>query len=135
MGQVCLGPTFGGSLSNNSYSVNEGSTASFTLTTKNLASGTSVPYTLSGVSATDISNGSLNGSVVINSNGIGTISIGITNDLLQEGPENLTVSAGGASASTVVNDTSVRASLIYDMSSEVAGLLFIDTLGADTFTG
>ena len=38
------------SLSNNSYSVNEGSTASFTLTTKNLASGTSVPYTLSGVS-------------------------------------------------------------------------------------
>jgi hypothetical protein len=48
----------------------------------------------------------LNGFVVINSNGIGTISIGLTNDLLQEGVETLTVSAGGAIARTVINDTS-----------------------------
>lgn len=89
-----------------SSSFDEGTNATFTLITTNVAAGTSVPYTLSGVSESDVSNGSLNGTVVINSNGTGTISIGLANDLLQEGTENLTVSAGGASATTVINDTS-----------------------------
>ena len=93
------------SLSNNSYSVNEGSTASFTLTTKNLASGTSVPYTLSGVSEADVSGG-LSGTAVVNSNGVATITVTLLNDNLTEGAETLTVTAGGASASSVVNDTS-----------------------------
>mgnify|MGYP000936638960 CR=1 FL=1 len=96
------------SLSNNSYSVNEGSTASFTLTTKNLASGTSVPYTLSGVSSADVSGG-LSGTAVVNSSGVATISATLLNDNLTEGAETLTLTAGGASASTVVNDTSVSA--------------------------
>ena len=93
------------SLSNNSYSVNEGSAASFTLTTKSLASGTSVPYTLSGISAADVSGG-LSGTAVVNSSGVATISAILLNDKLTEGAETLTVTAGGASASTVVNDTS-----------------------------
>jgi hypothetical protein len=88
--------------------INEGSTATFTLTTTNVSSGTSVPYILSGtgINAADISNGLLNGSVVINSNGIGVITIGLANDLLQEGPENLTLTAGGSSATILINDTS-----------------------------
>ena len=93
------------SLSNNSYSVNEGSAASFTLTTKSLASGTSVPYTLSGISAADVSGG-LSGTAVVNSSGVAAISATLLNDKLTEGAETLTVTAGGASASTVVNDTS-----------------------------
>jgi hypothetical protein len=87
-------------------SFNEGSIASFTLTTTNVASGTSVPYTLSGISAADVSAGSLSGNAIVNSSGIATISVSLLNDLLTEGSEILTVTAGGASASTIVNDTS-----------------------------
>ena len=86
-------------------SANEGSTAIFTLTTKNVTAGTAVPYTISGVSAADIS-GSLSGTAVVNTSGLATISVTLANDNLTEGAETLTVTAGGASASTTVNDTS-----------------------------
>ena len=88
-----------------SSSVNEGSTATFTLTT-NVASGTSVSYILSGISAADVFGGSLSGNAVVNSSGVATISVTLLNDSLTEGAETLTVTAGGATASTVVNDTS-----------------------------
>ncbi len=48
----------------------------------------------------------LSGNAVINSSGIATISISLISDSLTEGDETLTISAGGATASTVVNDTS-----------------------------
>ena len=92
-----------------SESGNEGSTATFTLTITNVASGTSVPYTLSGISAADISGGLLTGSAIVNSIGTATISIGIFADNLTEGPETLTVTAQGKSASVTVNDTSKTA--------------------------
>jgi hypothetical protein len=94
------------SLFSNSSSVNEGSSATFTLITTNLASGSSVPYTLSGISAADISGGSLSGNAVVNSSGVATISVTLLNDSLTEGTETLTVTAGSANASTVINDTS-----------------------------
>jgi uncharacterized delta-60 repeat protein len=94
------------SLSVSSTAVNEGSSVTFTLTTINVATGTSVPYTLSGVSTSDISGGLLSGNTVVNSSGVATISVTLTNDVLTEGAETLTVVAGGASASTTVNDTS-----------------------------
>ena len=97
-------PTY--SLVASSPSVNEGSAATFTLTTTNLTSGTSVPYSISGLSSTDVSGGVLSGNAVINSSGIATISISLISDSLTEGDETLTISAGGATASTVVNDTS-----------------------------
>ena len=100
-------PTY--SLTGATSSVNEGSTATFSLTTTNVASGTSVPYTLSGISASDVSGGSLSGNAIVNSSGTATISVTLLNDSLTEGSETLTVSAGGASASTVVNDTSKAA--------------------------
>ena len=87
---------------------NEGATAIFVLTTTGLASGTSVPYTLSGISAVDVSGGSLSGSATINASGVATISVILLNDLLTEGAETLSVTAGGASASILVNDTSVK---------------------------
>jgi len=100
-------PTY--ALSTASNSVNEGSTATFTLTTTNVPSGTSVPYTLSGLSAADISGGLLTGSAIVNSIGTATISIGIFADNLTEGPETLIVTAQGKSASVTVNDTSKTA--------------------------
>ena len=97
-------------------SVNEGSTATFTLTTTNVASGTSVPYTISGISAADVFGGVLSGYAVVNSSGTAIISLALLNDLLTEGPETLTVTASGATASTVVNDTSTSA-LTYTLSA------------------
>jgi uncharacterized delta-60 repeat protein len=94
------------SLSVSSTAVNEGSSVTFTLSTINVVTGTSVPYTLSGVSTSDISGGLLSGNTVVNSSGLATISVTLTNDVLTEGAETLTVVAGGASASTTVNDTS-----------------------------
>ena len=98
-------PTY--SLVAKSSSVNEGTTATFTLTTTDVTSGSSVPYTLSGISAADVLGGSLSGNAVVNSSGVATISVALLNDLLTEGAETLQVTAGGASASTVVNDTSI----------------------------
>ena len=89
-----------------SASVNEGSTATFTLSTTNLAAGTEVVYTLSGVNASDITGGALSGTASVNLNGTATISIPITADLATEGAETLTVTAQGKSASMTINDTS-----------------------------
>jgi len=108
-------PTY--SIASNQPSVNEGSSATFTLTTTNVATGTSVPYTLSGISAADISGGSLSGNAVVNSSGAATISVTLLNDSLTEGAETLTVTAGGATASTVVNDTSVAAIAQYQLNA------------------
>ena len=93
-------------LSAGSSSYNEGSTATFTLTTTNVTSGTSVPYTLSGISAADISGGLLSGSVTVNSSGVATISVEIVADSLTEGAETLTVTAQSKTASVTINDTS-----------------------------
>jgi uncharacterized delta-60 repeat protein len=108
-------PTY--AISAGSTSVNEGSTATFMLTTTNVASGTAVPYTLSGVSAADITGGLLSGTATLNSSGTATISVPIAADLLTEGAETLSVTAGGASASTTVNDTSITSAPTYAMSA------------------
>ena len=99
------------SLASVSSSINEGSTATFTLTTTNVATGTSVPYTISGVSAADVSGSVLSGTAFVNSSGLATISIFLLNDSLTEGSENLVVSAGGSSTSVLINDTSIAATI------------------------
>jgi hypothetical protein len=88
-------------------SVNEGEVATFTLRTTNVAAGSSIPYTLSGISAVDVFGGSLSGNVVVNSSGVATISVALLNDFLTEGRETLQVTAGSATASMNVNDTSI----------------------------
>ena len=115
-----------------SESGNEGSTATFTLTTTNVASGTSVPYTLSGISAADITGGLLTGSAIVNSSGTATISVGIVADNLTEGAETLTVTAQGKSASMTINDTSKTAAALtitnLSISQNISGGAGIDTL-------
>jgi len=91
-------------------SANEGSTATFTLTTTNVAAGTQVAYTLSGISAADVQDGALTGTATIDSNGHATISVAIVADSLTEGAETLTLTAAGQTASTIVNDTSTGSS-------------------------
>ena len=95
-----------------SASVNEGSNATFTLSTTNVAAGTQVAYTLSGVSAADVQGGVLTGTATVGANGQATISVALLADSLTEGAETLTVTAGGKTASTTVNDTSVGSSTV-----------------------
>jgi hypothetical protein len=85
---------------------NEGSSATFTLSTTNVTAGTSVPYTISGVSASDVVGGQLSGAVNIGTNGQATINVPLVADLFTEGNETLTVTAGGQSASVTILDTS-----------------------------
>jgi hypothetical protein len=101
-----VSPTY--SLSASATAVNEGAVATFTLRTTNVAAGTSIGYTLSGISAADVVGSSLNGNSVVDSSGLATISVALLNDLLTENAETLTVTAGGATASMVVNDTSIK---------------------------
>ena len=88
--------------------VNEGSSVVFTLSTTNVSNGTVLPYTISGISSTDVTTGSLTGSFTVNS-GLATATITMSADQLTEGAETATLTLNNAAASNfvVVNDTSV----------------------------
>lgn len=97
------------------FVTNEGTTITATVTTLGVDNGVTVNYTVTGVSSSDLSSGSLTGTITINSN-TGTATFGIANDGLTEGQDIFTItlaatdSAGtntlSASASAIINDTS-----------------------------
>lgn len=103
------------SLSRSAASVNEGSSISFTVNTTGITNGTTVGYTVTGISSADLSSGSLTGNITINSN-TGSVTFGIAADYVTEGSETLTItlaatdsagnSTGSLSSSAVINDTS-----------------------------
>jgi hypothetical protein len=108
--KVSLVPSY--KLTAASATVNEGALATFTLSTTNVVSGTSIAYTISGVSAADLTGGVLTGSAVVNSSGEATISIPIAADTLTEGNETLTITAQSGTASVTILDTSKTAVVI-----------------------
>jgi len=99
-------PTY--TITRSASSVNEGSSVTFTLNTTNVANGTVLPYTISGISSNDVTTGSLTGSFTVNS-GLATTTITMSADQLTEGAETATLTLNNAAASNfvVVNDTSV----------------------------
>ncbi|MGC1504303.1 MAG: M10 family metallopeptidase C-terminal domain-containing protein [Sulfitobacter sp.] len=113
-------PTF--ALSANSSSISEGETVSFELSTTNVAAGTSVSYTVTGVSEADVV-GALTGTAVIGPSGMAVISVQTIPDLLTEGVETLTVSLDGIneSANVILNDTST--SIILPVAQEIVGFI------------
>lgn len=98
-------PTY--SLTAVNTSVDEGTTAVFSLATTQVAAGTSLAYSISGVTSTDLTSGLLSGTVVVASDGKATINMGIKADNVTEGSETLTVTLSGASASIIIKDTSL----------------------------
>ncbi|MFP7675697.1 leishmanolysin-related zinc metalloendopeptidase [Marivita sp. S0852] len=106
------GPTY--ALSPNAITVDEGATTTFTLNTTNVAAGTDLAYTITGVSAADIT-GPLAGTATVGAGGTASIAVQIAADQLTEGPETLTLSLdnGAASANVTVLDTSVAPGNIY----------------------
>ena len=96
------------SITPNSTSVDEGSTLIFTINTTNIEWGTSINYSISGISSADISDAKLSGTTTIvqnGLNGIATVVINIAADKLTEGNETLILSVGSATASALINDT------------------------------
>jgi hypothetical protein len=99
-------PTY--SIGRSLSSVNEGSSVTFTLSTTNVANGTLVPYTISGISANDVTTGSLTGNFTVLNN-LATATITMSADQITEGSETLTLTLNNAVTSNfvVVNDTSL----------------------------
>lgn len=124
-------PTY--SLTISSSSVNEGSTAQFSLVTTNVISGSVVSYSISGVSAADLQSGVLTGSVTVSSTGTTTISIPIAADGITEGAETLTLTAQGKSATVVLNDTSTAANTVQIYNTDLSGNVL--TNGAKRYSG
>jgi len=97
----------GFTLTSSAATVNEGASITITLTTTGIPNGTAVPYVISGANifANDSANGVITGNFVIQNNS-NTISFAANADLLTEGLEAFTITAGGASTSVTINDTS-----------------------------
>jgi hypothetical protein len=101
-------PTY--QLSRSVSQVNEGDTFTITLTTTNVANGTNVPYTITGVASEDIDDASLTGSFSIVNN-TDTITVITTADSSTEGPETFTITLNSITPtnaiSVTINDTSL----------------------------
>jgi hypothetical protein len=97
----------GFTLTSSAATVNEGASITITLTTTGILNGTAIPYVISGANifANDSANGVITGNFVIQNNS-NTISFAANADLLTEGSEAFTITAGGASTSVTINDTS-----------------------------
>ena len=87
-------------------SVTEGSNAVFNLSTTNVDPGTAVRYILSGVGESDVTGGTLAGTVTIGMDGTAIITVSIREDQETEGLENLYVYVQEESARTSIIDTS-----------------------------
>ena len=108
-------PTYAGSFDVASINEDGSSTATFTVTTTNVANGTIVGYTISGVSVNDISLSSLTGEITISGNS-GSVSFTAVADTTTEGNETVTLtldatddngaSTGSPSDTVIINDTS-----------------------------
>jgi hypothetical protein len=93
-------------LSCNYSAVNEGGSVIISLATTGVSAGTSVPYTISGVSSADIDNASLTGNFVVGTTD--SVTLNVTADSTTEGTETLQLALdnGNSSKSVTINDTS-----------------------------
>lgn len=90
--------------------VNEGTPFTVTLSTVNVPSGTTVPYTISGVSSNDLLSGSLTGNFTLNGAGVSVLTFAIIADETTEGIEffDLVLDNNEASTRVTINDTSAE---------------------------
>ena len=112
-------PTANYKASSSASYVNEGSKVSFSIATMNVASGTAVSYSISGISGDDLVAGSTDGSVTVDSKGKATVTLTMAADKATEGIETLTFSVKDQSVNVAVNDTS-RAPVIAKLSDFVS---------------
>lgn len=98
--------------------INEGSQLTFTIDTKNVENGKSIPYTMLGISQADLSAGAISGSVKVAQNGASgraEVSVIIANDKTLEGIETVSLKVGSTTSPVVkINDTSVASGPIFN---------------------
>jgi len=113
-----LNPTY--NLQVSTVSVNEGGSFTITLTTTNVADGVQIPYTISGVSSSDIDDESLTGNFNVLL-GTATLNINVSADLTTEGPETFRLSLDNEPqfVDVTINDTSVAVTPTYTLSASV----------------
>jgi len=115
----------------NASSYNEGDNLTATVSTANVPNGTTVGYTVTGVSTGDLGVGSLTGTITINSNA-GTVSWTLANDGLTEGTDTFTITlASTDSAGNSTLSVSDSASII-DTSNNPGTTLWLDNNDAAT---
>lgn len=126
------GDTPGGTfaLTTGATSVDEGSTATFTITgAGNAVEGSNVTYTISGVDAADTDT-ALAGTATLGADLTATISVALEADLTTEGAETLTVTlADGTTADVTVNDTSVAITPVSNINNSLGTLSDLNTHG------
>ena len=98
------------------YDTSEGQTIEFTLSTDNVANGTIIPWIVSGISAADLSAGTLSGNFTVGS--VDMVSFTIANDLLTEGVESMTMTLPNHNTNYTVTiaDSSQSAVTYYQLS-------------------
>ena len=128
-GTTVLTPTY--SVAASASAVNEGASATFLITTTNVASGTSLGYALSGagITASDVVGGQLSGTTQVNASGAATVTVNLSADGITEGPEVLMLTVAGKTASIVINDSGGAKSGTASADS-LSG-----TIGSDTIDG
>jgi hypothetical protein len=138
MGAAFTGQIF--NLERSNAEVDEGGAVIFTLSTVNVAAGSTYSYQISGagITSSDVVGGNLTGTFVIGADGKASLQVGLVADRLTEGQEALTLTVNGLSQTVVVNDTSVDAEKRFtteldDLSGNAAfGNLFIGSVSANS---
>jgi hypothetical protein len=97
-------PTY--SLTAATTSVNEGQLAQVYVATTNVAAGTALDFSITGISRSDVIE-NLNRQVVVDAAGRSVIDINVISDLTTEGPETIYITLGNSSTSFIINDTSI----------------------------
>jgi Ca2+-binding RTX toxin-like protein len=125
-------PTY--ALSAGVASANEGQSIVFTISTTNVAAGSSVNYYLSGVSASDVVGGALSGTATVDATGKAIVVVSLVEDALTEGGETITMTAASKTASVTVTDTSTTPVVVPPTYAVSAGAATVNEGSSITFT-
>lgn len=104
---------------------NEGDVITATVSTANIDDGTTVNYTVTGISSSDISSGSLTGSITVNSNS-GTVTWTLAEDGLTEGTDTFTVTLAATDSVGTATGALTDSASVIDTSNDPANTLWLD---------
>lgn len=110
----------------NASSYNEGATITATVSTANVSNGTTVGYTVTGVSANDLSSGSLTGTITISSN-TGSVQFVLNNDGLTEGTDTFVITLASTDSAGVGTGSLFDNAAINDTSNDPTTTLWLGT--------
>jgi plastocyanin len=119
------------SLGRSVAAVNEGGSFTITLTTENVANGTSLPYTITGIQSADIGGGALTGDFIVGTTESRVFNV--SSDLSTEGTETfqLALDNGEATVGVTINDTSITPGNNYTINVTNAGAGAYSLSGTD----